>query len=407
MKHLNKLVLTLIGGLGLLCSSIQAQELRYTLYDMSHLVTNPANTGAFLGTVRLSGIARSQWSTYQTPSFSADAPIILIGKKKRDWLGLGLMLVNDVSGENKLTRTHTGISAAYHKVLDKKSKNILTFGLQYTSVATALADNNLLGFTPITPSMAQENIESPIPDLQQRYNSDFRRIYLADSQNNPSAGGGNSVSITDILNRTERLPANTATRLNFGVRLSAELSDEASMVIGAAVYNSFRFSLNLGGGGGNSAQNDNSYQGVLLPSAARNIRQDTMGKLYKVPMDARLHATLNYELNDRFRLRPSMFLHAQGPLRETILQTRVGYYATDNKDTVISGGLGYRFGEAIQLLAGLEYKDWMIAAAYDYNTNPLGDTAGRYRSGFEVAASYIIKIYQKPQADPAILCPKL
>jgi type IX secretion system PorP/SprF family membrane protein len=51
---------------------------------------------------------------------------------KRNWIGAGLMMYRDVAGNstNHLTQQNVALSAAFHYALDKKYKNILTFGLK-------------------------------------------------------------------------------------------------------------------------------------------------------------------------------------------------------------------------------------------------------------------------------------
>jgi len=86
----------LVKSLLLFCSilffgSTQAQDIHWTMFDMSPLTLNPAFTGAYEGTFRVGGIYRSQWNSFttgfETPSVYVDAPILMIGKKS--WLAVG------------------------------------------------------------------------------------------------------------------------------------------------------------------------------------------------------------------------------------------------------------------------------------------------------------------------------
>ena len=71
-----------------------AQDIHFTQFYLTPLNTNPAYTGAFEGTFRLSGIYRDQFAgvlnsnPFRTPSFGVDAPLIK-GLGKRDWIGVG------------------------------------------------------------------------------------------------------------------------------------------------------------------------------------------------------------------------------------------------------------------------------------------------------------------------------
>ncbi len=378
MKYFNKLLLVFILSIGV-AVGVQAQDIHYTMYNMSPLLTNPANTGAFSGTARINGIYRSQWKrTYETPSVSADSPIVSIGKKKKDWIGVGLLFLNDTAGEVDFTTVYTMLSGAYHRVLDKKGKSVLTFGLQFGSVARSLGAQNPW----LTPEMLEAQFDS-------------------------NAGGQSSQELlsefTGLLGQENveklRFDSPNSTQVNLGLRFSTELDNKAKIVIGGAIYNPFRFKLTFD----STATNG---QGVgTITRAAQNPNNNSR-KSYKRPGVTKLHASLDYDLSDKLRLRPSAFFQTTAGLTETIVQAEVGYYVTDNKDTVLNGGLGYRFGDALQFLVGLDYKDWVIGASYDLSLSSLAEQS-RYKNGFEIGVGYVIKIFKDPVVDPAILCPKL
>ena len=108
-----------------------AQDIHYTLFDMSPLALNPAMAGGFSGSVRISGIVRDQWFSgldtdgdlFFTPTINIDAPIIK-GLREQDWIGVGLgYLFNDNAGNlvdqqtnKKGTIVSSGfyVGAAYH-----------------------------------------------------------------------------------------------------------------------------------------------------------------------------------------------------------------------------------------------------------------------------------------------------
>src|SRR5690606_20163402 len=67
-----------------------AQDIHFTLHHMTPLAFNPANTGGFYGSYRLSALYRDQYRTvagkgaYSTPTFSVDVPVIR-GFREKDW----------------------------------------------------------------------------------------------------------------------------------------------------------------------------------------------------------------------------------------------------------------------------------------------------------------------------------
>ena len=130
MKILKCTFFILLMGL---FGSLQAQDIHWSLYQMSPLTLNPALTGAFNGTARVGGIYRDQSRVglengFTTPSFYVDAPILNVGKK--DWVGVGGMIYNDEAGSVGLGTVGAYLSASYHKALNKKGTSLISFGLQ-------------------------------------------------------------------------------------------------------------------------------------------------------------------------------------------------------------------------------------------------------------------------------------
>lgn len=126
-------ILALVGSM-----SLSAQDIHFTQFTASPLTVNPALTGNFHGMWRVNTIYRNQWGSVTTPfeTFGAsfDAPIVT-DITHDDYLAGGLELYNDKSGDGSLTNFSALGSIAYHKMLGKSNKNVLSVGLQggYTS----------------------------------------------------------------------------------------------------------------------------------------------------------------------------------------------------------------------------------------------------------------------------------
>ena len=100
MKGLRTLLLALSSVVFSL--PIIGQDIHFSLFHMSPLTLNPAQTGAFSGTARIGGIYRDQWGSvindqFTTPSFYIDAPVIR-GFGKYDWVGGGVVSYTDKVG---------------------------------------------------------------------------------------------------------------------------------------------------------------------------------------------------------------------------------------------------------------------------------------------------------------------
>ena len=87
------------------------------------------------------------------------------------------------------------------------------------------------------------------------------------------------------------------------------------------------------------------------------------------------------------------------------MQAVLGYKINPQQKTMLRMGLGYRVGDAAQAIVGLDYKGFRAGIAYDLNVSSLRE-ASKYHGGFEVAVSYIARIYKKPVVKPVIFCPR-
>lgn len=134
IKRLTVLILVLaLGGQ----VDVVAQDIHFSQFYASPLTLNPALTGRVPGRFRISGIYRSQWGgipgvsgpTYGTPAGSFDLPI-LVGKKKMDAVGLGVVVDHDFSNSGGYKTLGAMLSVSYIKSLGKGGKHQLSIGLQ-------------------------------------------------------------------------------------------------------------------------------------------------------------------------------------------------------------------------------------------------------------------------------------
>ncbi|MEO7176052.1 MAG: PorP/SprF family type IX secretion system membrane protein [Saprospiraceae bacterium] len=115
-----------------------------------------------------------------------------------------------------------------------------------------------------------------------------------------------------------------------------------------------------------------------------------------------LHGSSVIGLNERFRLTPAFQFQAFGKKSmELSLQSLVGYKIDPTKDIFVNAGLGYRVGESIQAHVGADIKSLRVGICYDFPTVAIKPTGS-----FELALSYIFKIYKKPKVKPVIFCPR-
>jgi type IX secretion system PorP/SprF family membrane protein len=135
------------------------------------------------------------------------------------------------------------------------------------------------------------------------------------------------------------------------------------------------------------------------------IRQSVAGGSYRLPARIGGHFEADYLLNSRVIISPSLLYEHFKPASQFVAQCKGRYLFDPEKKIEFSAGLGYRFGDAAQVLFGLGWDQIQVGIGYDLPVSaqsaeaiPLG--------GLEIAASYIIRIYKEPQVDPVIFCPR-
>lgn len=366
MRRLRLLFLSCaLCGIGFL----SAQDVHYSLHNMSPMWLNPAKTGDFNATARIGGIYRGQWysvSGISTPNIYVDAPIIR-GLRDQDWIGVGFSLIADNAGDNRLNTTNSVLSAAYHLALDEDRDNVLTLGAQYASVSVSLNPRNFLAQDNIAIGLGGGGMGSGAGEFM----------------GGTMGGGGNMDA-----------PFNDSyTGVNAGLMLRSRLADDNLLEVGFSMLHigSPRLSLLTGGGGTGGGGGGGGGVGNV-PAERRR------------PATIHAHATLDYGLSDKWRFLPTVFFQQTRSTSTASIQAWAGRQV--NEDVMLKFGLGYRTADAGKVLFGIDYKDVRAALAYDIplgQTSPVDDNLG----AFELSAYYLLRIYKQPEVTPKILCPRL
>ncbi len=135
--------ITIIWLLGLTQHS-WAQDPFFSQFYNAPLTLNPALTGISYGNIKVTANYRNHLSTFdpfETYAFSFDMSLFE-NKLNNDFMGLGMVLVNDVSGVG-LTNLKAMLSIAYHKSIGASGNHYLTFGAQGGIDQTNLDFGNL------------------------------------------------------------------------------------------------------------------------------------------------------------------------------------------------------------------------------------------------------------------------
>ncbi len=335
---------------------LKGQDIHFSMFDMAPLSLNPAYTGAFYGTYRVGGVYRDQWASFlpgqfTTPSFYLDAPVLTV--RKNDWIGVGGMVYQDQAGTGKLLTGTYQLSAAYHLALDKKADNVLTLGVQGGQLFRKFS-NKGGGFGG--------------------------EYYLGELIPENLGGEGNSTIQDDVTRLWEKNknPSENFFDVQAGLLFKSRINKTTDLTLGFAA-------LHLTRG-----------KGYGLVGNSENARQN---------MRFNVHGQMNMALTNKWTLTPQFLYTRMGPASEAALQAW-GTYAWDpQRDINFRTGLGYRFGDAAEVLVGVDYKDLRVGVSYDVNVSSLKD-ATKFRGGFEIALMYVGKIYKKPKVKPVIICPK-
>lgn len=347
--------LPLLALLGLIVAAnlgqIHAQDIHFTLHRMTPVAFNPASSGGFYGSYRISGLYRDQYRSvagnagYKTPTFSVDAPV-LRGFKKTDWLGVGIFFYSDRSGTGNLTQSSFKISAAYHLALNKKGTSTLAIGYQTGSVQREIKDPFQLIFEDQYLSQVPG---SELPQTMEQLEMD-KKGFL------DHVGG---LKFTSKYNKTDE----------FYIGLSA----------------------------GKFGQPDWSLV--------------AQGGQYRVDPRAYAEIGMTSVLSSKWRFSPNItYQKIMGnPANTLVIQGIMDLNYNPEKEIVLRGGLGYRsganIGDAIQLMLGADIQDIRVMLGYDINISSLSSASGSF-GAFELAAQYIGKIYKRPNPDPIIFCPR-
>ena len=294
---------------------------------------------------------------------------------------MGLSLVNDKAnfglleeGNNTtpgvdITQNFFGFSAAYHLALDKKRQNIVTIGAQYGSTSYQGDFGGVL---------AQEGNIQGAPGFQDEA---FNEFMATVNSMNPNSGGSNN-DFNDI---------------NAGVKVKLLLDPKKENVFEAGVS-----MYHLTSPERRTIIMEEDADTTMTPPPTMPGPRGRELRDRKATIHA--HARLDVEMNDKWRFQPTAFFQQSAATSSLTVQT----WGQRNlkKDLDLRLGLGYRTGDALQVLAGLNFSNFRAALSYDVTVSQ-ARAVTNYQGAFEVSAAYIFNVYKKPDVTPTILCPDI
>ncbi|HFA51465.1 MAG TPA: type IX secretion system membrane protein PorP/SprF [Bacteroidetes bacterium] len=333
--------------------SAGAQDRLFSQFYASPLTLNPALTGAFEGTYRVSTIYRDQWAKalgdpYSTFSTALDLRWRMgeAKSKYKDHAAVGLLFFTDKAGALEFSTTQISVSGAYHKALDLRNTQFISLGFQ--------------------AGIAQKNINYADATFEDQFNG-------TNGYSNPTG---------------ERLPENNFTLADYSVGLNYVFSPQYSklrLFFGAAMHHFHNTTVSF-------YHKENSES--VLPDNKLDAR-------YAVQLSAFVPITDDLQLLPRaiFDLQGGHFkLDAGANLRISLssyksIAMHIGGYARPVKDADES----YRVDAFVALL-GIEFNNVLMGMSYDLN---LGEVADFNRRTFEFSVAYLGEY-----DEDLILCPK-
>lgn len=118
-----------------------------------------------------------------------------------------------------------------------------------------------------------------------------------------------------------------------------------------------------------------------------------------------IHAKGNYPLNYELDLQPGIFTQFQGKYKEIVFGSNIRYLYKDKRGEYIApyAGLWFRNKDALNIVLGAYYNNWIGGISYDVNLSKLLP-ASNVRGGLEFSLQYILHIF-KPLEVQHRICP--
>jgi len=337
-----------------------AQDFHYTQYFHSPLGVNPALAGGFNGSYRINGLVRDQYrgsadKAFTGFSLNVDAPIIR-GLRKQDWVGIGLRMEQATAGSAGQKLNFYGLGAAYHLSLDKKQTQIISLGVQYGTGGYSYngigLDDSAFGSFLATKKLS---------------------IQAEDFKQTGAASGGGGAGTQDA---------------------GGSLNDLTVGVLYNARNPKTRSDLKIGIG----------VEGILNPNRSANIEGLTGRDNKGIGINA--FSSYEFELTRRASLTSGLYYYTNKKASALNINSIMNYKMKPDNELTLHAGLGMRNVRAGLIYVGASIKDIRVGVAYDLDISS-ATPASNGHGAFELAVSYLGKIYKKPKPKPIIYCPRL
>jgi type IX secretion system PorP/SprF family membrane protein len=300
---------------------IFSQDLHFSQFFNSPLLTNPANTG-FLpeGDYRIGVNYRNQWASvtafpYKTMSAWGDVQMTP-NAENTGWLGLGGVILRDVAGTGSLTSTKLYGSVAYHQMINQGSLVSLGFNVGWVN----------------------KNINTSNLTFPSQWNGKF-----FDVQHTAVA---------------PKLDKNNINYFDMQVGMNYAYFTEGSLYLNA----------------GFSAMHVNRPKESFFNDGTNN----------RIPVRYTAFLNGSFKSNDRWIFNPNIYGSYQANAWEVVGGINAHYNLSGDGEKILIAGAYYRYKDAVIPMLGLGFKDYIVTFSYDVTTSSLATYNGA-KGGYEIS----------------------
>lgn len=312
-----------------------AQDIHFSQMAYSPLTLNPALTGAN-GPLQAIVNYRTQWksvaSPYNTFGASFDARLNENRRQKKGIFAMGINFYNDQAGDARISTTNANIHAAYHLILDDKSK---------------LGAGIYGGFGQRTISPGAGKWGSQFNGNEYDPNLSSGESFLSDRFSYLDVGAG---AVYTYKNSERYMTSNNQKDFNIGIAMY-HLSKPDYSFLNAndeRLYMRFSFFANAV---------------IGIPNSKTSIMPGIYYQRQKTAQELLIGTYFRYMIQEESRI--------------------TGF----NKGAFLSFGVFYRAMDAFVAKGMLEFSDYSVGFAYDVNVSTL-TTVSKTRGGFELFLRY-------------------
>lgn len=320
-----------------------SQDLHFSQFMNSPLLTNPANTGFIPdGDYRLGANYRNQWASvtafpYKTMSVFGDVQTMQ-NSDNTGWLGLGGVLLRDVAGTGSLTSTKIYGSMAYHQMINAGSLVSLGFNVGW----------------------ANKNINTSSLSFPSQWNGRFFDVHQTTSA---PILDDNNINYLDI---------------QVGANYAYFPTDK--------VY------LNAG------------FSAMHVNKPRESFFDEKSGVDNRIPVRYTGFLNGSLKLNDRVILNPNVYASLQAKSYEIVGGLNAHYNLSGDGEKVLIAGAYYRYKDAVIPMIGLGLKDYTFTFTYDATMSDLKSfNSGRGSLEFSLIKQGVVDKYRGNSRES--MCP--